>query len=121
MYHQFKERVARGRGLTLEEVEERAQGRVWSGRQALALGLVDSLGTLEDAVDWLADQVGLRPGKYSLRHYPRQRELLELLLEEGRSELVQLLSFRNPLEEFLPDAALLRKWYGRMELPLVIR
>ncbi len=49
-YRQFIDRVAAARGKTAEQVQELAQGRVWSGRDALALGLVDRLGGLEAAV-----------------------------------------------------------------------
>lgn len=50
-YNRFKTRVANGRGLTLEQVEDIARGRVWTGDQALALGLVDELGDLQAAAD----------------------------------------------------------------------
>lgn len=50
-YDAFKDRVERGRGMTPEEVEAVAQGRVWSGQDALDNGLVDELGTFFDAVD----------------------------------------------------------------------
>ena len=49
-YRQFVEDVARGRGMTPDEVDLIARGRVWSGEDALENGLVDRLGTLEDAV-----------------------------------------------------------------------
>ncbi len=49
-YRQFVALVAQARGQTLEQVDAAAQGRVWSGRDALRLGLVDRLGGLEDAV-----------------------------------------------------------------------
>jgi protease-4 len=49
-YKRFLERVAKGRKLSLEDVEKAAQGRVWSGKEALTLGLVDKLGNLKDAV-----------------------------------------------------------------------
>jgi protease-4 len=49
-YWQFVEDVAGGRGMTAEEVDAIARGRVWSGRDALDLGLVDKLGTLDDAI-----------------------------------------------------------------------
>ena len=50
VYDTFTSRVAEGRGMTQEEVEEVARGRVWTGTDALAKGLVDELGDLEDAV-----------------------------------------------------------------------
>jgi len=51
IYDGFLERVSIGRDLPLDQVAEIAQGRVWSGRDALELGLVDQLGGLEDAID----------------------------------------------------------------------
>ncbi|MCB9746655.1 MAG: S49 family peptidase, partial [Alphaproteobacteria bacterium] len=50
-YLQFKSRVAEGRGMTLDEVEEVAQGHVWSGKDALEVGLVDELGDIYTAID----------------------------------------------------------------------
>ena len=50
IYRQFKERVSSGRKLTADAVEAAAQGRVWSGRQAQELGLVDQLGGFEEAI-----------------------------------------------------------------------
>ena len=49
-YSNFVEKVAEGRGLSYEEVDEVAQGRIWTGSQALERGLIDQLGTLEDAI-----------------------------------------------------------------------
>jgi protease IV len=50
VYQRFKARVAAGRGRSLEAIEEIARGRVWTGRQALGLGLIDELGDVEVAV-----------------------------------------------------------------------
>nr|WP_320133718.1 signal peptide peptidase SppA [uncultured Holophaga sp.] len=59
IYDQFLDKVAEGRHLRREQVQEIAQGRVWSGREALKLGLVDELGGLEDAVMWAAKKANL--------------------------------------------------------------
>jgi protease IV len=50
IYQRFKSRVAAGRGQSIEAVEEMARGRVWTGRQALSLGLIDEVGDFESAV-----------------------------------------------------------------------
>jgi protease-4 len=50
IYHRFKARVAAGRGRSIEAIEEVARGRVWTGRQALNLGLIDEIGDFEAAV-----------------------------------------------------------------------
>jgi protease-4 len=61
-YTQFKQRVAEGRQLTPERVEELARGRVWSGRRAQELGLVDRIGGLYEAVERAQEEAGIRPG-----------------------------------------------------------
>ena len=50
-YTKFLGIVSEGREMTVEQVDEIAQGRVWSGRQAVELGLVDAIGNLEDAIE----------------------------------------------------------------------
>jgi protease-4 len=60
-YRQFKERVAEGRGMTEEEVEAVARGRVWSGERALEIGLVDEIGGFQDAIDYARVYAGLAP------------------------------------------------------------
>ncbi|HLS11184.1 MAG TPA: signal peptide peptidase SppA [Flavobacteriaceae bacterium] len=68
VYDLFKKRVADGRGMTLDEVEEIAQGRVWTGEEALSLGLVDALGGLDAALQYAAEQVDLE--NYQIKEYP---------------------------------------------------
>jgi protease-4 len=58
-YRRFIHQVAEGRNMALEEVEKIAQGRVWSGKTALEIGLVDNLGNLQDAVQSAASLAGL--------------------------------------------------------------
>ncbi len=58
IYDGFIERVANGRDMTPEQVDKIARGRVWSGKSALEIGLVDELGGLNDAFDYAALQVG---------------------------------------------------------------
>jgi protease-4 len=59
VYARFKARVSEGRGMPLEDVEQVARGRVWTARQALERGLVDSLGDFEAAVDKARELAGL--------------------------------------------------------------
>jgi len=60
-YARFKARVAEGRGLSDEQVEAIARGRVWTGTQALKLGLVDELGDFETALAAAKELAGLKP------------------------------------------------------------
>lgn len=61
IYHRFKERVAAGRGRSLEEVEALARGRVWTGRQALERGLIDEIGDFQAAVRKAKELAGISP------------------------------------------------------------
>jgi protease IV len=80
IYETFKQRVAEGRGLTVEAVDEIGQGRVWSGTEALRLGLVDELGGLEAAIAEATRLAGLEdPRRVEL---PEQKEFFEQLMEE---------------------------------------
>ncbi|WP_420426971.1 signal peptide peptidase SppA [Algiphilus sp.] len=63
-YASFVERVAAGRELPIETVRDIAEGRVWSGTQALERGLVDRLGGLDLAIDRAAELAGLTEGEY---------------------------------------------------------
>lgn len=76
-YETFLSRVAQGRRMTRDEVHEVAQGRVWTGEQALQVGLVDVLGGLDDAVRIAAGKAGLE--KYSLAEYPVEKNPFEEL------------------------------------------
>ena len=60
-YRQFKNVVSDGRGMTLEEVEDVARGRVWTGMRAADNGLVDHIGGMQDALLDAQKRAGLRP------------------------------------------------------------
>ncbi len=76
IYGEFVGKVAEARKLKREKVEEIAQGRVWSGSEALKLGLVDELGGLDAAIAYAVNQAKLAPD-YQLVEYPRPKELFE--------------------------------------------
>jgi protease-4 len=60
-YDRFVSRVAEGRGMSVDSVDALAQGRIWSGRAACNIGLVDSCGGVLDAVRWAKSLSGLEP------------------------------------------------------------
>ena len=76
-YRMFLEKVAQGRNLSVEEVNNIAQGRVWSGSDALEIGLVDRIGGLNDAIAEAADLAGIRD--YYTEIYPREKKFLDKL------------------------------------------
>jgi protease IV len=90
VHDQFIEAVATARHMTVEEVRPLADGRIVSGRQAVALGLVDRLGNREDAVALAGVMAGLGPAPRVVRPpQPRRPLLLELLTGSGVVGLLQ--------------------------------
>ena len=78
-YELFRKRVADGRGLKVEQVEEIAQGRVWLGNDALKIKLVDAIGSLDDAVAKAAQLAKLK--EYHTADYPSMGSWWESLLD----------------------------------------
>ena len=79
-YDDFTRRVADGRDLPLERVLEIARGRVWTGAQALDLGLVDEIGGFRDAIDAAKQLAGLAPeADVRLVRFPREQTPFEAL------------------------------------------
>ena len=80
-YRDFIARVAEARGLTVEDVDEIARGRVWSGADAHELGLVDSMGGMDEAVKAAARLAELGED-YSVRYFERELGFKERLLAD---------------------------------------
>lgn len=78
-YLTFTSKVAEGRGMTLDAVQAVAGGRVWSGAQAKENGLVDVLGSYEDALEIAAQAAGIE--EYSLKIFPQQLPYFEKLIQ----------------------------------------
>ncbi len=76
-YNQFIQRVSDGRGLPADSVRAMAEGRVWTGEQAMHLGLVDEMGSLEDAIAGAAKLAKLN--NYTVSRYPEPKEWTEQL------------------------------------------
>ncbi|MEL6496628.1 MAG: signal peptide peptidase SppA [Cyanobacteria bacterium J06623_7] len=70
-YRLFLKKVSRYRNLPVEKVKEIAKGRVWSGKEAVKIGLVDRLGGLENAIAYAAEQAELGDN-WQLEEYPQQ-------------------------------------------------
>jgi protease IV len=81
-YERFIGRVAEGRGMSPEAVDEVGRGRVWTGEQALEMGLVDRLGGIPDAVLAAKERAGLAPdADVLLVQYPPPKPLAQQLVE----------------------------------------
>ncbi|MBR4836876.1 MAG: signal peptide peptidase SppA [Bacteroidales bacterium] len=83
-YNDFTSLVARTRGLRQSYVDSIGQGRVWSGVDALEIGLVDELGGLDKAIEYAAKQANLE--NYSIKSYPKQQNLMEMLMNGNIQE-----------------------------------
>lgn len=92
-YQDFVAKVAEGRGMSADSVHSIAQGRIWSGLQALEIGLVDTIGGLEDAIAIAARHAEL--DEYSVKAFPEVKSPFERLRE--------LMGAKSFAPEWLPD------------------
>ena len=82
IYDGFLANVAEGRNMTPEQVDEIAQGRVWAGIDALGIGLVDEIGTLEDAIKYAAQVAGNEDlSTWQIVSYPKPMTSMESFME----------------------------------------
>ena len=80
VYSAFISRVADGRGMTIAEVDSIGQGRIWTGVDALELGLIDEIGGLHRAIELAAEMADLE--EYRVYELPEQKDPIEELLSE---------------------------------------
>ncbi len=101
-YETFTRKAAEHRGMTQDELKEIASGRVWSGKQALENGLVDVLGSFNDAVELAAEAAGIKDD-YRLRYYPQQKSFIEEFIDKMTAAIrIQLMGEEmTPLKEKL--------------------
>ena len=85
VYHTFKSRVAAGRQKSVAYIDSIAQGRVWTGADAIKVGLVDKIGTLNDALASAAKMAKLKG--YSIKKYPESRSFIEEFFEGYKNEV----------------------------------
>jgi protease-4 len=90
VYHQFLEAIIQGRGMEEEKLRQLADGRIFSGRQALELGLVDELGSMQDALELAAELSGIK-----------ERPLV-VIEQEERFSLKSLL--RGAVQDIIPQS-----------------
>ncbi len=128
IYDKFTSLVADGRDMTVAKVDEIAQGRVWSGAEALDINLVDQIGTIEDAINWAALSIeGVsRIADVEVVGYPKPLTGLELLLESfnttGEQNIFTGTPFKGIGEAFGSwNASETGKVYARMPYEYVIR
>ncbi|MFA7273343.1 MAG: signal peptide peptidase SppA [Crocinitomicaceae bacterium] len=91
IYDDFLSRVAIGRRMTKDEVNKIARGRVWTGEDAVKIGLVDELGGIHEAIAFAAKQAGISTKDTKVLYYPLMKEdkwaFVAELLEENEGEM----------------------------------
>jgi len=105
IYAAFIDRVASARGLSVDSVRMIAEGRVWSGDDALRIGLVDSLGGLDVALKSAAGLAKIT-GDYDVREYPRVKSATEQLTDMFESKPVPLAAVRGSSSDVAAARAL---------------
>lgn len=99
IYDKFTKLVSEGRGMPVERVDEIAQGRVWTGADAIGIGLVDEIGTIEDAINYAALSIEGVTGVQDVQvvGYPKPQSAIEALLESltGESTVLAGTAFEN--------------------------
>ncbi len=106
LYATFLKRVSDGRGLSVKEVNEIAQGRVWTGTKAKEIGLVDEIGLLSDAIAKAAELADI--DDYRLVEYPKIKDPIQRLLEDLTDENMGFTAEHFLKEEF-------GEWYPAYE------
>jgi len=94
---QFVKAVAEGRKLPLEQVKTLADGRIYSGEQALALKLVDYLGTMQDAIEEAGKLAGIKGEPHVITPPKKKKVLLDILMEETADRIGGLVKQENGL------------------------
>ena len=99
LYNQFVNKVASSRKMTFEEVDQVAQGRIWSGSSAHEHRLVDEIGGLWQALDAAAGFAGLDPEQVAVVTYPKKKDFFDIILEALTSKGVTMKSEIEVLEK----------------------
>ncbi len=107
-YETFVSKVAQGRGMSVEQVKGLAGGRVYTGKEALELDLVDILGGLDTAVAIAVRRANLEEGDYRVRYYPEVKPLFEQILE-GFEQSASTYFLKRELGPLYPHVQQLRE------------
>lgn len=86
-YDLFIKRCAQGRKMSVDQIKNIAEGRVWSGKDALKIGLIDELGDMQKATEWIAKECGMTD--YEVIEYPKKKSFYEELMNELRNGVSQ--------------------------------
>lgn len=115
IYHTFKSRVAEGRKKDIGYIDSIAQGRVWTGKRGIEVGLVDRIGTLQDAIVSAARMAKLE--EYRIKEYPEKKTLFEQIMSSYKRSIRTSLLKEEVGEEQVKVLQELRKVKAMMGTP----
>ncbi len=121
-YQTFLQKVASDRDMEVSEVAKIGEGRVWSGKDAASIGLIDEFGGLEAAVAWVAEEAGLKD--YRIREMPQLKDPLDEILNQilGRpSQVSKIIESEFPLIRDLKETVKGGPIQARLPYTLIIR
>ncbi len=115
IYGEFLKKVAANRNMAVADVDKVARGRVWSGRSALKLRLVDGLGGLTDALEE-ARKLARIPAqeRFGVRIYPQKKSFLDMIFEMADVKAENPLDVRARLQSY-------RRFFPAMAMPFALR
>lgn len=121
IYDSFLSIVSNGRNMSTEEVDKIAQGRVWSGTDAMKVGLTDEIGTIKEALDYTVNISGLTD--YQIVEYPKTKNTLEKFIEMMQTGESSIKAIANPemaMDELIEYVKEIKNTtYARMEYDYV--
>ena len=109
-YDLFLSRVSEGRDQSKEEIDAIAQGRVWTGNQALQLGLVDELGGIETAIKKAAALAEIE--EYAINEYPALKDFWMSLLSESSENVTERMTRGIMGKEWYDQKRMMKLWQG---------
>lgn len=122
-YQTFVTKVAEGRHMTYEQVHQLAQGRVWTGAQALDNGLIDRIGGLFDAVNAAKKMAGIPVESYvKLKIYPREKSFLQKILSEGLTvtDIIYNKTVPTPVKKYMHGFLYFKDFEPLMIMPMYL-
>jgi protease IV len=125
-YENFTSKAAQGRHMSIEKLKSLAGGRVWTGTQAKANGLVDILGGIDDAIAVAAKKAKLKEGDYRVKYLPIKKSSFETIMEkfgndQEEAKLKAYLGDFAPYAKQLKNLQNLDKIQARMPFDVVIK
>ncbi len=125
-YENFTSKAAKGRHMSIEKLKSLASGRVWTGTQAKANGLVDILGGIDVAIEVAAKKAKLKAGDYRVKYLPIKKSSFETIMEkfgndQEDAKLKAYLGDFAPYAKQLKNLQNLDKIQARMPFDVVIK